>query len=193
MPNPSGAKPASTGATYATAPIRSPRPRDITADPNAGAQLDACSNRAWPAAEWQARQCFGAGRGWIPGRSKMQTMKSVVKKTSNGQFRFNLVASNGQVVATSETYARKQSALDTIASIQKNAGTATLDDETLPNRRPTPGQHGFAPAMPHRPRGALERRPPGHRCPPRRLLRCQPDGAATTHPRVSHGEHQKGP
>jgi uncharacterized protein YegP (UPF0339 family) len=120
-------------------------------------------------------------------------MKFVVKKTSNGQFRFNLVASNGQVVATSETYARKQSALDTIASIQKNAGTATLDDETLPNRRPTPGQHGFAPATPHRPRGALERRPPGHRCPPRRLLRCQPDGAATTHPRVSHGEHQKGP
>jgi uncharacterized protein len=33
-------------------------------------------------------------------------------------------------VATSETYVRKQSALDTIASIQKNAGTATLDDET---------------------------------------------------------------
>jgi uncharacterized protein YegP (UPF0339 family) len=57
-------------------------------------------------------------------------MKFVVKKTSNGQFRSNLVASNGQVVATSETYARKQSALDTIASIQKNAGTATLDDET---------------------------------------------------------------
>jgi uncharacterized protein YegP (UPF0339 family) len=26
------------------------------------------------------------------------TMKFVVKKTSNGQFRFNLVASNGQVV-----------------------------------------------------------------------------------------------
>jgi uncharacterized protein YegP (UPF0339 family) len=78
----------------------------------------------------QARQCFGAGRGRVPGRSEVQMMKFVVKKTSNGQFRFNLVASNGQVVATSETYARKQSALDTIASIQKNAGTATLDDET---------------------------------------------------------------
>jgi uncharacterized protein YegP (UPF0339 family) len=30
-------------------------------------------------------------------------MKFALKKTSNGQFRFNLVASNGQVVATSES------------------------------------------------------------------------------------------
>jgi uncharacterized protein YegP (UPF0339 family) len=57
-------------------------------------------------------------------------MKFVVKKTSNGQFRFNLVASNGQIVATSETYTRKTSALETIASIQKSAGAATVDDET---------------------------------------------------------------
>jgi uncharacterized protein YegP (UPF0339 family) len=57
-------------------------------------------------------------------------MKFVVNKASNGQFRFNLVASNGQVVATSESYTRKTSALDTIASIQKNAGGASIDDET---------------------------------------------------------------
>ncbi len=57
-------------------------------------------------------------------------MKFVVKKTSNGQFRFNLVASNGQVVATSESYTRKASALETVASIQKNAGSAEIDDET---------------------------------------------------------------
>jgi uncharacterized protein YegP (UPF0339 family) len=57
-------------------------------------------------------------------------MKFQVKKTSNGQFRFNLVAPNGQVVATSETYERKQSALDTIASIKKNAGNADIDDST---------------------------------------------------------------
>jgi uncharacterized protein YegP (UPF0339 family) len=57
-------------------------------------------------------------------------MKFVVKKTSNGQFRFNLVASNGQTVATSETYTRKAAALDTIASIQKNAGAADVSDET---------------------------------------------------------------
>jgi uncharacterized protein len=57
-------------------------------------------------------------------------MKFVVKKTSNGQFRFNLVASNGQTVATSETYTRKSSALETIESIMKNAASATIDDET---------------------------------------------------------------
>ena len=57
-------------------------------------------------------------------------MKFVVKKAANDQFRFNLVASNGQVVATSESYTRKASAMETIASIQKNAGDAAIDDET---------------------------------------------------------------
>ena len=57
-------------------------------------------------------------------------MRFVLKKTSNGQFRFNLVASNGQTVATSETYTRKQSAIDTIESIQKNAASAAIDDQT---------------------------------------------------------------
>ena len=58
-------------------------------------------------------------------------MKFVVKKASNGQFRFNLVAPNGQVVATSETYARKQSALDTIASIKGKVGGAQIEDTTV--------------------------------------------------------------
>lgn len=57
-------------------------------------------------------------------------MKFVMKKTSNNQFRFNLVASNGQIVATSETYTRKSSALDTIESMRKNVASATVDDQT---------------------------------------------------------------
>jgi uncharacterized protein len=57
-------------------------------------------------------------------------VKFVVKKSSDGQFRFTLVASNGQVVATSETYSRKASAMSTIASIQKNAASATVDDQS---------------------------------------------------------------
>lgn len=57
-------------------------------------------------------------------------MKFEVKNSSNGQFRFNIVASNGQVVATSETYTRKQSAMDTIASIQQSAPGANVDDKT---------------------------------------------------------------
>ena len=57
-------------------------------------------------------------------------MKFVIKKSSDGQFRFTLVASNGQVVATSETYSRKASAMSTIASIQKNAASAAVDDQS---------------------------------------------------------------
>ena len=56
-------------------------------------------------------------------------MKFQVKKTSNGQFRFNIVASNGQVVATSETYKQLASAKSTIESIKKNAATASLDEQ----------------------------------------------------------------
>ena len=58
-------------------------------------------------------------------------MKFVMKRTSNDQYRFNLVASNGQVVATSETYTRKASALDTIESMKKNVGSASIDDQTV--------------------------------------------------------------
>jgi uncharacterized protein YegP (UPF0339 family) len=58
-------------------------------------------------------------------------VKFVLKKASNGQFRFNLVASNGQVVATSETYVRKQSALDTIESIRSKVGGAQVEDTTV--------------------------------------------------------------
>lgn len=57
-------------------------------------------------------------------------MKFVVKKAKNGQFMFNLVAANGQIVATSEQYTAKASALKTIESIQKSAGKASVVDET---------------------------------------------------------------
>lgn len=57
-------------------------------------------------------------------------MKFVVKKSGNGEFRFNLVSSNGQVVATSESYKQKASAMNTIASIQKNASGASVDDQS---------------------------------------------------------------
>lgn len=63
--------------------------------------------------------------------SEVDEMKFVMKKTSNNQFRFNVVASNGQVIATSETYTRKASALDTIESMKKSLGGATLVDQTV--------------------------------------------------------------
>jgi uncharacterized protein YegP (UPF0339 family) len=56
--------------------------------------------------------------------------KFVVKKGDSGKFHFNLVASNGQVIATSERYETKTSALNGIESVRKNAPDAELDDQT---------------------------------------------------------------
>ena len=54
----------------------------------------------------------------------------VLKKGSSGNYHFNLLAANGQVVATSESYERKQSALNGIESVQSNAPGAEVDDQT---------------------------------------------------------------
>ncbi len=54
----------------------------------------------------------------------------VVKKGSTGKFRFNLVATNGEIIATSEAYNSKASAMKGIESVRKNAPTATVDDQT---------------------------------------------------------------
>jgi uncharacterized protein YegP (UPF0339 family) len=56
--------------------------------------------------------------------------KFVVKKGSSGKFHFNLVASNGQVIASSEAYESKSSALNGIESVKKNAPGAEIDDQT---------------------------------------------------------------
>ena len=56
--------------------------------------------------------------------------KFVLSKGSTGKYHFNLVATNGQVIATSETYERKESALNGIESVKKNAPDAEIDDQT---------------------------------------------------------------
>lgn len=53
-----------------------------------------------------------------------------LKKGSTGKFRFVLLAANGQVVATSEAYERKASALAGIRSVQKIVTTASVEDTT---------------------------------------------------------------
>lgn len=53
-----------------------------------------------------------------------------LKKAKDGQFHFVLKASNGEIIAQSETYTTKQSALNGIDSVRKNAPNATLDDLT---------------------------------------------------------------
>ncbi|WP_236174362.1 YegP family protein [Pseudomonas pseudonitroreducens] len=44
-----------------------------------------------------------------------------LKKASDGQFHFNLHASNGEIVLTSELYKAKTSAIDGIESVRKNS------------------------------------------------------------------------
>ena len=59
--------------------------------------------------------------------------KFQTKKTASGGFVFNLLAGNGQVVATSEVYNKLGSMLNGIASVQKNAPVAGVEDQTVEN------------------------------------------------------------
>ena len=51
-------------------------------------------------------------------------------KDKSGKFRFRLKASNGQVIAVGEAYETKASAVKGIEAVRKNAGSATVDDQT---------------------------------------------------------------
>ena len=52
------------------------------------------------------------------------------KKSKNGKWMFNLKASNGQVIGTSEMYEAGASCDNGIASVMKNAPDAKVDDQT---------------------------------------------------------------
>ncbi len=56
--------------------------------------------------------------------------KFVIKRGSSGQYHFNLVSTNGQVVATSETYDSKESCKEGIAAVKRLAPDATIDDQS---------------------------------------------------------------
>jgi len=56
--------------------------------------------------------------------------KFVLKKDAGGQFRFNLLASNGQVIASSEAYTTKAAALNGIDAVKRHATDADTDDQT---------------------------------------------------------------
>ena len=48
--------------------------------------------------------------------------KFEIKTGKNGKFRFNLKASNGQIILSSETYDSRKGAEGGISSVKKNAG-----------------------------------------------------------------------
>lgn len=49
---------------------------------------------------------------------------------TTGEFHFNLLAGNGQVIATSQSYESKPSALAGIESVKTHAPDAEIIDET---------------------------------------------------------------
>ena len=55
--------------------------------------------------------------------------KFAVKETATG-FKFNLLASNGQIIGVSEVYSGKEACLNGIESVRKNAEAANLEDQT---------------------------------------------------------------
>ena len=56
--------------------------------------------------------------------------KFVVKKTNTG-VKFDLKATNGQVIATSEVYASDAACKNGIESVRKNAPAAAVEDQTV--------------------------------------------------------------
>ncbi|MBE6480127.1 MAG: DUF1508 domain-containing protein [Olsenella sp.] len=56
--------------------------------------------------------------------------KFSVRTTEKGS-RFNLVAGNGQVVGTSETYTTRDACLNGVESVRTNAPIANLEDQTV--------------------------------------------------------------
>lgn len=56
--------------------------------------------------------------------------KFVVKATKTG-FVFNLKASNGEVIATSEIYTTEAACMKGVESVRKNAADAKLEDQTV--------------------------------------------------------------
>jgi uncharacterized protein YegP (UPF0339 family) len=57
-------------------------------------------------------------------------VKFVVRKNKGGEFYYQVVGGNGEVMAVSEGMSRKQSCLDSIESIKKNASDADVVDRT---------------------------------------------------------------
>jgi uncharacterized protein YegP (UPF0339 family) len=63
------------------------------------------------------------------GRRKVDA-KFEINKDLAGEFRFKLVAINGETIAVSEGYTTKESAMNGIASVRQNAALAVIDDTT---------------------------------------------------------------
>ena len=58
-------------------------------------------------------------------------MGKFVVRTVNTGIKFDLKATNGQVIATSEVYESKAACLNGVESVRKNAAVAGVEDQTV--------------------------------------------------------------
>ena len=87
--------------------------------------------RSYQSACGTLRRAIGYGTSkQAPTQGGRKAAKFVLKKGSTGKFPFNLVATNGQIIATSEAYETKASAINGIESVKRNAPNAEIDDQT---------------------------------------------------------------
>lgn len=85
-----------------------------------------------------AKNCIESLKAHVPGASIVDTTagetgsgyRFEIKKTSNGEFMVNFIASNGEPMVRSESYASKSSAKNCAESMKKNAPSAEIIDET---------------------------------------------------------------
>jgi uncharacterized protein YegP (UPF0339 family) len=57
-------------------------------------------------------------------------MKFVIRRNKGGEFYWQLVGSNGEVMANSEGMSRKESCMSSIESIKRNAADAQVVDNS---------------------------------------------------------------
>lgn len=65
----------------------------------------------------------------VEGYERLTHPKYEIYCDKSGEYRFRLKASNGQNIAASQGYSRKESCKDGIVSVGKNAPTATVEME----------------------------------------------------------------
>ncbi|RJQ38545.1 MAG: DUF1508 domain-containing protein [Dehalococcoidia bacterium] len=63
--------------------------------------------------------------------SRKPDAKFEIDKDVAGEFRFKMVATNGQTIAVSEGYTTKDNVLNGIESIRQNAAAAVIEDKTV--------------------------------------------------------------
>jgi uncharacterized protein YegP (UPF0339 family)/sporulation protein YlmC with PRC-barrel domain len=63
--------------------------------------------------------------------SRKPDAKFEINKDAAGEFRFKLVATNGETIAVSEGYTAKDGALKGIESVKQNAAAAVIEDKTV--------------------------------------------------------------